>query len=483
MRHVRRILISCLAGISLALALPAASQTNVVYINGINNTLEDALATGDRIRDILSASENHLCNDKRSFRVTVIWNPVGWSGQNLIERSELTQDSKELFLLKTSEEHYASDYPKILAPDNRPGEIDQGAARRISRYAADLTPGQNSLERDAGAAFLDSAMSATRRAIEQLTARIEARKPVIVIAHSQGNLLVNLSYAMLAAKYGSEIGKDVRVVNVANTSRFSISNLNLTHAADAALFSGGDAKRTVDKSLETLPSQGRNWTRTTPTCPNDQACNFRLAPPTLGKPTSAITDQGLVDKYLDHSIVETYLSSATAVANLPAIQITNHEIRFRDLFEFAVYGAAASLEASRGAPNSPTAANPTMQDRLAGNATYRKAFESLFSGQTNLDSWLARYVREGYGVEGPATQCAIADQCFEYYFACEPHNCFNNHIQVFFEASGMAASALYINKDSGTSRLFGTPDHKLRSAMDVVESWEGRWPKPKCDFR
>ena len=326
-------------------------------------------------------------------------------------------------------------------------------------------------------------MSATRKRLRGLPRESRRGSRVIVIAHSQGNLLVNLSYAMLAAKYGNAVAKQVRVVNVANTSGFSISNLNLTHAGDAALFSGGAAKRHLDNSLETLPSQ-EGWTRTTPTCPNDQACNFRLARATLLKPTSAITDQGVIDKVLDHSIVETYLSSATVpVANGQGIPFSASATRFRDRFEDAVYAAAASLEASQGAPSSSTVVAQTLRNRLASNAISKKSFESLFAGQTNLDSWLVRHVKDGDGVESPAKQCAIGDKCFEYYSACQPHNCYDNHIHVFFDASGMAASALYINNDSGTSRIFGTPDHKLRSAMEVVESWEGMWPKPKCEFK
>ena len=325
-------------------ALVIAAPINVVYVNGIQNTLEEANDTQLKIQSILLKSQNHIGDDKRVFAVKLVWNPVGWYG-NKNGNFDFSQDLQELFLLKTAEEKYAADFGLILAPHDQTRIIDKAAATRVAAYIDDMTPGNNSLE--TSGEISDSAMARTQLAVRTLVAVVQRLKSAVIVGHSEGNLLANLAFASIAATQGNDIYKSVRVVNVANTSEFAVSGLNFTHAGDAALFSAASATF-IDLSLETLPKQ-KGWTRTTPACRDNRACNFTIAPATFGMPTSAIPDQGLKDKPLDHSIYETYLSTATVpIIDSQGVSLSPTAIGFVDRFEDFIYAAALSLETSQG---------------------------------------------------------------------------------------------------------------------------------------
>ncbi|MDP2816022.1 MAG: DUF1566 domain-containing protein, partial [Rectinemataceae bacterium] len=171
-------------------------------------------------------------------------------------------------------------------------------------------------------------MSATQTTANGIAKEVLKLGPSIVVAHSQGNLLANLAYAKLVSD-GVDTSKLIRIVNVANTSEFSVNNLNLTHSDDNAL-----------KALTVLPSLGFNWTRTTPNCSNDGACDFELAAPTLGSPTESIPG----DNLKKHSMVMTYLSTVPLpVLDDQGVQYTPGADRFVDRFEDIVYAAAESF--------------------------------------------------------------------------------------------------------------------------------------------
>lgn len=316
----------------------ATAQTNVVYINGIQNTITEADDTRRIIRDILNNSPNHSGN-RRNFSVTNVWNPMGWRGDSA--GSDLSQDLMELFLLKTAEENFAADFLQLVRLNNNRASIDRNVAARVNAYVDDMTPGNNSIETNGS--ITDADMSVTRQAVLNLVTRIKAvGGTVILIAHSQGNLIANLAYARLASD-GFDLPNKLRIINIANTSEFSASGLNFTHAGDAAIFSGATATLLKDQSLETLPSQFSNWNRTTPRCANT-ACNFTVAPATFNSSSTDIPNQSFVDETLDHSIVETYLSTANLTSRLEqGIIFSTNANRFIDRFEDFVYNAAARL--------------------------------------------------------------------------------------------------------------------------------------------
>lgn len=340
----------------LAMAGPAIAQANgvnVVYINGIYNFLEDMQKTENTIRTRLDTSPNHTDTANKNFIVKHIFNPAGWYGEK-----DLSQDKMELFLLKTAEEHFADYFKQIVSPFNAPKPIGQDeikAALAVTAWLDNMMPGDHisvektSLEDDNKITADD--MQGTKTAAIRLADFVKVHGSVVIVAHSQGNLLANLAYAKLVSEYGNDISKMVRVVNVANTSEFSVNGLNFAHAGDGALF----ASANLTGSLENMPSQGFNWTRTTPKCPNKGACDFTIAPPTFMAQNEIGQELLSPDRLLDHSIYETYLSKAIVEVNekTPPITFTPGKIGFIDRFEDFVYAAADSLFAT--APSNPTA--------------------------------------------------------------------------------------------------------------------------------
>lgn len=322
-------------------AIAQENDVNVVYINGIQNMLEDMQKTENTIRIRLNDSPNHTDNAKKNFIVKHIFNPVGWYGEK-DGQWDLSQDKMELFLLKTAEEYYADYFKQIVSPFNAPtpiGQDEKKAALEVTAWLNNMMPGNNSLEDD-GEITADD-MQGTKTAAIRLADFVKVHGSAIVVAHSQGNLLANLAYAKLVSEYGNDISKMVRVVNVANTSEFSVNGLNFAHAGDGALFKSAN----LTGSLENMPSQGFNWTRTTPKCPNDGACDFTIAPPTF-KAQNDIDNNGTIDVLLDHSIYDTYLSEVAKVEvndKTPPITFAPDKTTFRDRFEDFVYAAADSL--------------------------------------------------------------------------------------------------------------------------------------------
>ena len=328
-------------------AQPQPAYTNVIYVNGIQNTLVDAKETQKQIQKILDSSPNHPVPDRRSFDVHLVWNPIGWNRTK--DGFDLSQDKKELFLLKVAEEKFASFFQKIIAPFNQSSTIDSTAAAEVTKFLDDMTPGTNSLEKFSLTnpdPMNDLRMNATQDATRKLATEISRLNSAVVVAHSQGNLLANLAWAKIASEKGNDAKRMMRLINVANTSEFSVHGLNFTHASDAALFS--DATATVDQSLQTLPSSFIDWTRTTPRCQNDSACPFTISRATFGEITENIdypnTGPGAIDNTLNHTIGLTYLSTATIQPrDSQGVKFTPSKEGFVDRFEDFVYAAAESL--------------------------------------------------------------------------------------------------------------------------------------------
>jgi hypothetical protein len=393
------------------LGTSAHATSNVIYVNGIQNTLEGSRQTANRIQTILDASTNHTGTNKKTYAVTAVWNPIGWNGTS--DGGDLAQDKKELFLLKTAEEKFHADFQNILAPHNLSRQIDKSSAEKVAAYLADMTPGDNSLETKGK--ITDANMGVTQKAILKLIAEIERQGSAVVVAHSQGNLLANLAYAKLAATHGNDTYKYIRVVNVANTSAISVNNLNITHAGDAALFSSATAALLADQSLETMPSRGANWTRTTPACANNGACNFTLAQATFGSPTTNIPDQGAVDETLDHSIVETYLSTAIVpMAINQGVTFTAGAERFVDRFEDFVYEATKSLEASQTAGQG----NVVGSQYVNGNTWTDAGLTNidLKNGFTPAYTWEASLKITDGSLDGMSVSFDLKSACTYLYF-------------------------------------------------------------------
>ena len=310
-----------------------AAPVNIVYINGINTTRGAALLDRNNIRDRLRNSPSYTESSKREFSVSLIHNPIGWF--NVKNDASGPQDRSELFLLKTAEECFASDFTRILVPHNQPRPIDREAAARVSAYLDNIIPGPKG-NHDCGANALSdgdrvtaSNMAPTKDAAIALADKVQELGSSIVVAHSQGNLLAHLAYARIASLRGDETNRIVRILNVANTSLLSANSLNMTHASDEAV------------ALLILLGQGT--TRTTPYCPNEH-CNFGVALPSL----NGVDVPGDGD---NHGLVQSYLSnSSVTVRSAPGVSFTNGAESFQDRFVDFVYAAVKSLDLANPAP-------------------------------------------------------------------------------------------------------------------------------------
>lgn len=304
-----------------------ANATNVVYINGINTTYAEALLDRNEIRSKLLSSNSYSGSNKRDFSISLIHNPIGWFNNEDDEATD--QDRQELFLLKTAEECYLTDFSSISVPHNQSKAVDKNAAARVNAFLNNIVPGPQG-GHDCGAnglsdgdALAAGKMSKTKRTAIALADKVLSYSKAIVVAHSQGNLLAHLAYARIAASIGDATTERIRIVNVANTSKFSANSLDMSHAGDLA--------------LDALKVLGQRYKRTTPHC-SDERCNFSLAGPTL----SSVHVDG--DLY-DHGLVLTYLSNeSVSVIDAQGVSFTPQADKFQDRFVDFVYAAASSLD-------------------------------------------------------------------------------------------------------------------------------------------
>lgn len=336
------------------------TSTQVVYINGVNvTTWSKANESRIAIQTLLKNSTTRQGADKRAFTVELVYNPAGFyeSPVDIPNCIAVCQDAHEMLMLKSSEEDYASNFSKILAPHNSSSVIDVAAAREVKKYADSLVLGTNSA---LSSGFITAdRMAATKQVVDSLAAYMKQATRTVVVAHSQGNLLANLAWASTAADIGQQIRKKVRVVNIANTSRFAVNNLDLTHNDDPVL-----------NELKGL-SQDYSFTRVTPDCMG-VVCAFQLTNATFQAPSSFSCLSiifGKLNFFCKHYFIETYLSSDDIPIPLinQGLNFTSAKTHFSDRFEDFVYAAASSL-AIESAPKDPIEVMNNLGDRQFCNS-------------------------------------------------------------------------------------------------------------------
>lgn len=266
---------------------------------------------------------------RRSFKVGLIYNPRGfYENETPIEGCDpKCQDFYELLVLKSAEEEFAPFFPRIVAPHQQESQLDIKVARFVKRFADSMTLGSNSAF-DRGI-VTDERMAATKQVVAAITAEMSKAAPKILVTHSQANLLANLAWASVVADLGQEAQKRSRTINLANTSLFAISNLNLTHDRDDAL---------ANLVVEPLALK---FTRNTIACTG--MCQFDLAHPTFKAPQEFVCG----GTACNHSMA-TYLGLDEIPVALvdQSVEFTAGRTAFFDRFEDLVYAAIISLEAN-----------------------------------------------------------------------------------------------------------------------------------------
>lgn len=325
-----------------AAAVPANVQI-VYYVNGIQ--VKDAKKAREDARDMelkLNASESRVGDAKRAFVVIPIYNPKGFGDASIPGCNTLCQDNEELFVLKAAEEDYASSFRKILAPHNQSANIDQAAALVVANYGTDLTLGNNTAL--SSRRVTAERMRPTLKTISKIADFMQLPGSAIFVGHSQGNLLINLAWGRsVAAVGGVEMRKRIRVVNLANTSKFAVSGLDITHDSDTAL-----------SLLRRLPTYYNFYRGTAETSGiND----FSTASPLFrGSISTSIP--------IANHFLSTYLSSlftASVLADQGVI-FTPGANKFVDRFVDLMYAANSSLELENGLSGS------TFSDDFSGTS-------------------------------------------------------------------------------------------------------------------
>lgn len=319
----------------------AAPAQPVIYINNAAVTLARAHENLLALDAVLQASRNHSA-EPQTFALTLVYNPIGWSGQTLGDTAR-HEDAQEIFLLKTAEEHYAADMAQLVLPhDARSANLDTAAAARVKAHLDDMTPGGNSLE--SSGAVTDAQMAATQAATRALSAHMAAQPGSIVVAHGEGNLLANLAWADRVSQVGNAIATEARIVHVGNAASVAVNRLDLTHAGD----------RDINQTLPQLaiPRPKKGWagaTRTTPVRDGGY-CAFSHAEPTFAAAKRAGPNSQWAGFYLSETPLPT--------VNQPwGVTYTVGAVAARDRLEDLVYAAVASLQRAQQPPE-PTGRLP-----------------------------------------------------------------------------------------------------------------------------
>lgn len=91
----------------------------------------------------------------------------------------------------------------------------------------------------------DNAAQAVTRTVESLVTYLEehflAGKKVIVVAHSQGNHMIELAYTVLKEKWGNNVEKSIKVVGVASVASTTPNNTYVTSLNDYTVLGAFDA--------------------------------------------------------------------------------------------------------------------------------------------------------------------------------------------------------------------------------------------------
>jgi Protein of unknown function (DUF1566)/PKD domain len=238
------------------------ANLRIFYVNGIMNTQIEAnagtCALGEVIKDLTG-----------NLTPTTLWNPKGiYQGNEPLPSSDnacLYYDATSKTYFKIAKDLLGSVNGSIGSVYNLLGrEIsclsigqDLGELRqsKINEEAYETVYKQNfeigaqldySKTTQAKAiAFIDTYFNRELKIVQDVIDQTadpiinEARagKNVIVVAHSQGNIIVNLAWVKMVKYLTLDELKRIRIINVANTSLLSPHGSNITHSDDKQIYS------------------------------------------------------------------------------------------------------------------------------------------------------------------------------------------------------------------------------------------------------
>jgi Inhibitor of vertebrate lysozyme (Ivy) len=114
----------------------------------------------------------------------------------------------------------------------------------------------------------------------------------------------------------------------------------------------------------------------------------------------------------------------------------------------------------------PAAADEYLFDAMKKPA-YHKTWDAMMRGAKDLPAWLGQISHGGNYVAAPATSATISGAAFNFYHACEAHNCADSKIEVGFSADGSRAFGMLVDDDK-PPRWFGAPDAAMQAALTTA---------------
>jgi PKD repeat protein len=386
------------------------SDLKIYYVNGIQNTVEDAKNGASAATTVLSSLTNNT-------RVLSFYNPTGiYDGSHSIASTDTcnAKGSDDLFyhydtsLLRWTlstvtklTETIVKTAPCMVADL---GELTASKLNEENYHAAyqafvvgNNLANFNGLSQSSAAAFINTYLNnekpTIKKIVESLTAVVQrdinAGKRVLIIAHSQGNIIANLAWVNLISKLSAAQVKNIRILNVANTHRSSPNSTDITHNSD----------KEIDTSLRKL---GLLYKRESNDCPLQtsvvsiaaqpipiqpvmQACDFKVVNATYN--TNVF---GFIASKDNHNFNAAYLSD-TAVTRIS----DNTSTTFKNAF----YASTRELLAGMGYFNTPPTAAITP---LTGNLYAGTAIVFSGAGSTDAEGAIAAYAWT-FGDGGTAT--------------------------------------------------------------------------------
>ncbi len=262
-RQLSSMLAAALAAFAaIVVAQPAhaapGDTVTVLYVNGVATTLAQANADRSALASALQGSQLRAGYPEQ-IGIENEYNPTNGT----------PADVAELVALKINEEHYLGRlWHGFLAGSDAPAALDTADLINIVDTRLPLDP--------------EPIRTAVQHIVDRWTPLLQQpNRKLVLVGHSQGNFIVNWALLGLLKNLGDVALQRVRVVNVASSTVWSPSGLDVTLAEDKGVFSF-------------LPKQGLGVPRSTPFC-DGAACAFRTGTATVdanGPCTTALARSG-----------------------------------------------------------------------------------------------------------------------------------------------------------------------------------------------
>lgn len=392
---MKNLLIALCIGLASHIVHAQVPNLDVFYLNGIANSQEDVSKSIAALRQALAPLTGNL-PVKRLYNPTGSWAgssatrgclASNFSGTLIIPFADITQtaainsgstpssvpgsvsikeklepgkcalsDLGELSASKINEERYGNVFSRQLVVGNSPQTYFSGMQTEAQNLITDYFTYEKTI--------ID-VMS--KQVAAALKASATANRKVLLIAHSQGNLIANLAWIRLVATLPVADLRNIRILNVANTSQYSVHGEDVTHNLDIEI---GNL----------LPALGLKNFRNTSVCPGiaefggNNICAFRVVLPTY------VAIPNSLSSWDNHNFIAAYLS------DMPVTRVSDNQATS---FKQAVVASAERLLRGMGAiPNAMPVARFTTS---ATSAAVGSAISFNASTSTDSDGSIASY--------------------------------------------------------------------------------------------